>query len=78
MEGAVPVQTSPEGQQAGEFAESRAQDWPLAQQIPSNAEPWSAQLKVPEIQPLLVALAKRAATTAAAAAAPPSGAAAAW
>lgn len=40
----MPVQTLPEGQQAGELRASRAQVWPLEQQMPLKAEPWSEQL----------------------------------
>lgn len=58
----MPVQTSPDGQHAGELRASSAQACPLAQQIPLKAEPWSEQEKVPEIQPLLVWRAKRAST----------------
>lgn len=49
----MPVQTAPEGQQAGELSESRAHDCPDAQQTPLKEEPSLAQLKVPDMQPLV-------------------------
>jgi hypothetical protein len=41
---AAPVHTAPEGQQAGLLLLSRAQYWPLAQQMPAKAEPCESQL----------------------------------
>lgn len=47
------MHTAPEGQHAGELSASSAQVWPVAQQTPLKAEPSLAQLKVPDIQPLV-------------------------
>lgn len=41
---AAPVHTAPDGQQAGLLLLSRAQYWPLAQQMPANAAPCDSQL----------------------------------
>lgn len=55
----MPVQTAPDGQQAGSWLESSAHTWPLAQQNPVYAEPFDAQLKVPVMQPSVWRLSKR-------------------